>query len=250
MNKTVIMRLLFAVIVLGTIALQTSGPVMAQDAQPLMQSQPQLEQQVPPPVQEVRKRLFLTGAFGFGFASVDIGTTTNGEQVSISGGGGAGLGAGFGAGLTQSLDLDFELGGHVSVLTPATSNAKGSFSRSFLLATLKHKMPTSDTGRFKFGLGLGAYNNGTLDIDARDAGSNHVIVKYKNTLGVHLTGEFERFIGQRTSIQLGGRMYFVKYKAKSLSDNGSAVPIDTLKSGMKELNGNGLDLMIGISQYF
>jgi hypothetical protein len=115
---------------------------------------------------------------------------------------------------------------------------------------MKHKMPTSDTGQIKFGVGLGTYINGKLDIDTRDAGGNHFVVKYDNSLGVHLTGEFERFIGRNTSLNVGARMYFVKYKAESVTDNGASVSVDSLKSNVKEFNGNGLDFMIGLSRYF
>ncbi len=251
MNKTFFLRSLFGVIVSGAIALQSAGPALAQETQP----EPQLEMQVPPPPPPLvdtagRMRLFLTGDLGFGFDSTDVGTTTNGDRVSISGAGGLGVGVGFGYGLSRNLDLDFDLGAQVSAITPAVSNAEGFFARSFLLATMKYKMPTSDTGQLKFGAGLGAYINGKLDIDTRDAGGRHTVVKYKNSPGVHLTGEFERFIGRNTSLNVGARMYFVKYKAKSVTDNGATGSVDFLKSSVKEFNGNGLDFMVGISQYF
>jgi hypothetical protein len=254
MNRTFILRSLFGVIVFGAIALQSAAPATAQEAQPESQQQLQLQVPPPPPPPLVntagRMRFFLTGDFGFGFDSTDVGTTTNGDKVSISGAGGLGAGVGFGYGLSRNLDLDFELGAQASAIRPAVSNAEGFFSRSFLLATMKYKMPTSDTGQLKFGVGLGAYSNGKLDIDARDAGGRHTVVKYDNSPGVHLTGEFERFIGQNTSLTVGAKMYFVKYKAESVTDSGASVSVDSLKSNVKEFNGNGLDLMVGLSRYF
>jgi hypothetical protein len=274
MNRKYLFALLFGVVVFGLIVLQSAGSAQAQEAQPQSQQQPveqqapppspqpQVEQQVPPPppppaVQTLppvntagKMRLFLTGALGFGFDHVDVGVTTSGEQVKISGGGGAGIGIGLGFGLSPDFDLDFDLGVQASAISPAVANTKGSFTRSYLLATIKRKIPTSESGQFKIGLGLGSYNNGKLDIDTRDAGGFHDVVEYKNALGFHVTGEFERFIGQTTSINLGAKMYFVKYEAKSWTQNGVAFPVDSLNGDVKDFNGNGLDFMLGFNVYF
>ncbi len=260
MNRKSLLQSLFGVVVFGLIVLQSAGPAQAQETQPQSQP-PQLEQQVPPPPPPViqalppvntagKMRLSLGAALGFGFDHVDVGITSGGEQVTISGGGGAGIGLGLGFGLSQDFDLDFDLGVQASVITPAVANAEGSFSRSFLLVTLKRKIPTSDSGQFKVGLGLGSYNNGKLDVDLTDAGKPHYVYEYKNALGFHVTGEFERFIGQTWSINLGAKMYFVKYKAKSFTQNGVSFPVDNQPSDVKDLNGNGLDLMLGINMYF
>ncbi len=261
MNRKYLFQSLIGIVVFGSIVLQSAGPVQAQEAQTQPQS-PQLEQQAPPPpplpvIQTLppvntagKMKLFLTGALGFGFDRVDIGVTTGGEKVTISGGGGAGLGLGLGFGLSPDFDLDFDLGVQASTITPSVANAKGSFTRSYLLATLKRKIPTSDTGQFKVGLGLGSYNNGKVDLDLTDAGGPHTIVNYDNALGFHVTGEFERFFGPTTSVNLGARMYFVKYKAKSETVNGAAADVNNLTGDVKELNGNGMDVLIGINVYF
>ncbi len=274
MNRKHLFTSLFSVVIFGLIILQSAGPAQAQEAQPQSQNQPveqqaplpspqpQAEQQVPPPppppgVQTLppvntagKTRLFLTGALGLGFDHADVGTTTSGEQVKISGGGGAGIGFGLGFGLSPDFDLDFDLDVQASVLSPAVANATGSFTRSSLLATIKRKIPTSESGQFKIGLGLGSYINGKLDIDAIDAGGFHDVVEYKNALGFHVTGEFERFIGRTTSINLGAKMYFVKYEVKSWTHNGVESSVDSLPSDVKDLNGNGLDFMLGFNLYF
>ena len=271
MNRKCLFQSLLGIIVFGWIVLQSAGPAQAQEAQPQSQqqpvgqqapAQPQVQQQVPPPpppqaaqtlppVNTAGKmRLFLTGALGFGFDHADVGVTTGGEEVKISGGGGAGIGFGLGFGLSTDFDLDFDLGGQVSTLSPPVTNADGSFARSYLLATIKRKIPTSESGQFKIGLGLGSYMNGKLDVDASHALGAHEIVQYDNALGFHVTGEFERFIGQTTSINLGAKMYFVKYKARSWTHNGIAQPVDNLPSNVKDFNGNGLDFMLGFNVYF
>jgi hypothetical protein len=271
MNRKDLFPLLFGVVVFGWIVLQSARPAQAQEAQPQSQqqpvgqqapAQPQVQQQAPlppppqaaqtlPPVNTAGKmRLFLTGSLGFGFDHVDVGVTTSGEQVKISGGGGAGIALGLGYGLSPDFDLDFDLGVQASVISPAVANATGSFTRSYLLATIKRKIPTSESGQFKIGLGLGSYSSGKLDVDASNALGSHEVVEYNNALGFHVTGEFERFIGQTTSINLGAKMYFVKYKARSWTHNGVAFPVDSLKSDVKDFNGNGLDFMLGFNVYF
>jgi hypothetical protein len=269
-----VMQSLLSLMFVSAVVLCGVFPVQAEEAaQP--QPTPQVQQQVPPPppaqqqMQQAqtpppydynsimspantvgKTRLFATGALGFGFDSINLGNTNAGDKVSISGGGGLGLGIGAGYGLSKDFDLDFDLGVQVSTLTPAVSNATGSFARSFLLATIKRKIPTSETGQFKVGFGLGLYNNGKLDLDTRDAGGNHEIVKYDRALGLHITGEFERFIGRATSVNIGAKMYFVTYKANSYTVDGASIPTDGLKSEVKNVNGNGLDFLVGINQYF
>ncbi len=282
MNRKHLLQLMLSVIIFGSIILQSAAPAQAQEPQPQSQQQP-VEQQAPPPppppqseqpapplprqyreqappppiVQTLppvntagKMRLFLQGALGFGFDHVDVGVTTGGDEVTISGGGGAGIGFGLGYGLSPDFDLDFDIGVQASTISPAVSNAEGSFTRSFLLVTLKRKIPTSESGQFKVGLGFGSYNNGKLDVDLTDAGGPHDVIEYKNALGFHVTGEFERFIGQTTSINLGAKMYFVKYKANSWTHNGAAASVDNLNSNVKDFDGNGFDFLLGINVYF
>ncbi len=283
MNRKKILRSLFGVIAFGAIVLQSAAPIQAQEMQPPPPPPPGYEQQAPPPLpppppppspyqRQVlppqlqlqapppprppidttgKMRLSLSAAVGFGFDPVDVGRTNDGDKVTISGGGGFGIDLGLGFALTPIIDLDFDLGGQQSTLTPSVTNADGTFDRSFLLATVKFKVPTSETGQFKWGFGLGSYNNGKLDIDTTGAiNGAHTIVKYDDALGVHLTGEFERFIGPATSVNFGAKMYFVKYKAKSVTNNGATVPVSGLGSDVKDFDGSGMDFMIGINQYF
>jgi len=194
-------------------------------------------------------RLSLNGALGFGFDKVDVGTTTKGDTVSISGGGGAGGSAGIAFGLSRSLDLDLDLGFQVSGLTPAVDNAEGSFTRGLFLATLKYKMPTSDTGQFKFGVGLGAYFGGKMKFELTDFPSKEE-VDYDPAVGLHLTGEFERFIRPNLSINIGAKIYFVEYEAKTYKVNSVDLPVSALKDEIRNLNGSGMDLLLGINLYF
>lgn len=276
--KKALVRSLFRGIVIGAIVLHFAGSVLAEEAQPTQPqaqqpvtptqpTQPQVQQtqsqsaptqaQQPAPAIEAstmingegKKRLYLFGDIGFGFEHPEVGQAS-GDSVKISAGGGVGGGVGFGYGLSKSFDLDLELGVQASTINPPVSNATGAFTRSFLLGTIKYKVPTADTGRFKFGAGIGSYGSGKLDVDTVDAGGSHVIVKYENAVGVHMTGEFERFISPTTSVNIGAKMYFVTYKAKSMTINGAVASVDTLPGSEKNYNGSGFDFMIGISKYF
>ena len=196
-------------------------------------------------------RLWLNGALGFGFANVDVGVTTGGETVSLRGGGGIGLGAGAGYGLSRKFDLDVDLGFQLSGESPAVDNATASFGRGFLLATIKYKIPTSDSGQFKLGLGVGEYFGGKLDVDTRSgAFGHHDIVKYNSATGFHCTGEFERFLRPNLSFSLGAKVYFVKYKADSYTRNDLELPVSTLPDKERNLDGSGMDVMISLSTYF
>ena len=196
-----------------------------------------------------RVRLSLNGELGFGFDKIDVGKTTSGDTVSISGGGGAGGGAGIGFGLSRNLDLDIDLGFQASGLTPAVDNANGSFTRGYFLATLKYKIPTSDTGQFKLGAALGTYFGGKLKFERTDMYFSEE-VEYDPAVGLHLTGEFERFIRPNVSFNLGAKIYFVEYKAKSYTHNSAVQPLSNLRDDVRNLNGSGMDFLIGINVYF
>jgi hypothetical protein len=197
-----------------------------------------------------KTRLSLHGVMGFGFDQIDVGKTTSGDTISISGGGGLGGGAGIAFGLSRSLDLDLDLGFQAGGLTPAVDNAEGSFTRGYFLATLKYKKPTSDTGQFKFGVGLGTYFGGKMKIERTDVFFSKEEVDYDPAVGLHFTGEFERFIRPNVSFNVGAKIYFVEYEAKSYKLNSVDVPVSSLKEDVRNLNGSGMDFMIGINMYF
>lgn len=187
---------------------------------------------------------------GGGFRSIDVGTTTSGKAVKVSGGGGAGLALTAGYGLSENLEFDVSLGGQSSTERPAVENADASFSRGFLRATLKYLVPVRDRVRFKFGGGVGTYGGGELDIDTtRIAGGSRDIVKYDSAGGVHLVGEFEGLIRNDITFVAGIRFYSVKYKANAYEHNGAAIPVSSLPDNVRNLDGGGADIFIGIAIY-
>jgi len=198
-----------------------------------------------------KMKLEISAMIGGGSKSIDLGTTTSGDAVKVSGGGGAGLAITAGYGLSEHLEFDLSLGGQASTEQPAVDNADASFTRGFLRATLKYLVPVRDRIRFKFGGGVGTYGGGELDVDTtRVAGGSRNIVKYDSAGGVHLVGEFEALIRNEFTFVAGLRLYSVTYKASSYERNGVAQPVSVLPDDVRNLDGGGADLFIGLAKYF
>lgn len=193
-------------------------------------------------------RVGLAGAVGSGFSKPVVGTTTSGEKVTLSGGGGIGGEFNAGYGISRVLDAEASIGFQQSELSEDVSNASGTFKRSYLLATLKYKIPVSDSAQVRLGGGIGYYMSPIFDFDARRAESTRTIIKYDNAIGFHLTGEFERMINT-FSITIGGKYYNVSYNAKSVK---IVVPLPTsgLKDEFRNYDGSGFDVTFGVNKYF
>jgi len=197
-------------------------------------------------------RLQFEGALGVGLDSSKVGVTTGGDDVKISGGGGAGFGVSLGYGISRSFDIDCTLGVQFSGLQPAVDNADGSFTRSFLLATAKYKVPIRENLQLKFGLGAGYYMAGELDVDIDPGvlGGGHWVVDYKNAVGVHATGELEIALRSNLMLAVGLKYYMVTYKADKATVNGVSQPVSSLKDEYREFNGDGVDVTVGLGILF
>jgi hypothetical protein len=197
-------------------------------------------------------RLQLEGYLGFGLDSIKVGETSGGEDVKISGGGGFGGGATLGYGLSRSVDIDGTLGFQVSGLLPAVENARGTFSRSFLLATVKYKIPFRENLQWKLGAGVGYYMGGELDIDIDQGILNggHTVVDYKNATGFHATGELEIALQRNLVLAVGLKYYKVDYKAETATFNGISVPVSSLTDEYRNFNGDGVDVTVGFGILF
>jgi hypothetical protein len=256
-------------IVLFVLVISVSGTAIAQTGEQLA---PALKTEEPPPAPVVetrdasntlitpgvplntakKLRLQLEGYLGFGLDSTKVGVTSGGDDVKISGGGGFGGGATLGYGLSRSIDIDATLGAQVSGLTPAVENATGTFGRTFLLATVKYKLPIRENLQWKFGVGAGYYMGGKLDIDI-DLGvlnGGHTVVDYKNATGFHATGELEVALQRNLVLAMGLKYYHVTYTADKASFNGISQPVSSLKSEFKDFNGDGVDITVGLGVLF
>ena len=81
------------------------------------------------------------------------------------------------------------------MLSKKLENADGSFSRTFLLGTLRYKIPITSKSSINIGGGAGYYMSGKLDIDASQIESGgHNIYEYENTSGIHVISEYEHFL--------------------------------------------------------
>ncbi len=196
-----------------------------------------------------RFRLEPALAFGFGLSSVDLGTTTDGQSIEISGGGGLGVSLTAGYGLSRSFDLDVGLGYQKSELTPYNvENASASFDRTFLLFTLKYKVPVQDRYQFKFGAGAGYYYPGELDINTTGLfGGSHDVVQYDDAVGYHATAEWEIFFTRDLSLVVGGKYYYVTYREVSGTMNG--VPGFFTDGRVRDLGGSGFDFTASLAFY-
>jgi len=188
---------------------------------------------------------------GSGLSSVDVGTTNTGETVKISGGGGSGFSLTIGYGLTRIFDIDATLGSQESKFIPPVKNASGTFKRNIAGVTLKYKIPLSDTSQMKIGAGLGSYRSGEMNMNTSDIpGGSHVAVHYGSALGKKFSVEYEGFGSHSLSFLIGLKYYMVTYAASSASLNGASRPTGALIDDLKNLNGNGVDLTIGLAYYF
>jgi len=248
----------------GRIALaqtaEPSAPAGKVEELPLLPSQPQAQPEQAAPVVKPgeplntanKLRLQLEGYLGFGLDSNKVGVTSGGDDVKISGGGGFGGGATLGYGLSRSVDIDATLGAQVSGLTPAVNNATGTFGRTFLLATMKYKIPIRENLQWKFGVGAGYYMGGKLDIDIDQGVLNggHTIVDYKNAAGFHATGELEIALQRNLVLAVGLKYYHVTYTADKVSFNGTSRAVSSLSSEFRDLKGDGVDVTAGIAVLF
>lgn len=187
-------------------------------------------------------------SFGQGLEEIDLATTTDGDTVSISGGGGAGIGITAGYGLSSSVDIDLTFGYAETLMTPSVDNGDGSFDRTFILATLKYRIPVSNRFHIKLGGGAGYYLPGELDINLTNAGGWHDVVKYKNSVGAHAVAEFEFFFSKKLAINAGLKYYSVTYKEESGTRNGA--PGYFTGSKVEKLDGSGVDFMLSLAKYF
>lgn len=188
---------------------------------------------------------------GGGLDSVDVGTTTDGESISLSGGGGLGLAFGLGYGVSHGKDIDLAVGVQESSLIPSVGNAEGTFMRSYLLVTLNYKVPFSATKQIRHGIGLGYYVGGEYDVDSSQIPfGGHTVVEYDNALGFHLSAEIEAFHSGGWSNYLRLRLYYVEYSASTATMNGLSFPVEWLVDDIRELNGSGIDIILGLARYF
>ena len=203
-----------------------------------------------------RFSLGLSGFLGQGIDDIDVGKAENGKTISISGGGGVGGALTLGFDFSSNTGIDVSIGMQHSVLSPKVSNMEGSFNRTFLLSTVKYKIPVhmfSHPSQVNIGCGIGYYIPGKLDIDGSKVtnGGEHDIVEYDSAIGMHIIGEYEVFFVEGWSFMVGIKYSAVKYDANSVKRDGDSYPVAAITNGkVRELDGSGIDLILGVARYF
>lgn len=197
-----------------------------------------------------RTRLEFLLAGGLGLDNPTVGVTTSGEDVSLSGGGGAGALLTIGRGIRENWDIDITLGYQMSLLTPEPEGADGGFTRSMALLTMKYRSRVADRAWVKYGFGAGYYMPGKYELDDP---SQPLEVEYKAAPGVHLSVEYETVLGKESttmSFVFGLKYYWVVYEAESAKILGMDVLPSRLPRELRDLDGSGVDVIIGLAAYY
>jgi hypothetical protein len=192
---------------------------------------------------------------GAGIEKHEVGRTTDNDEISISGGGGVGGKLIFGYRLSPKLDLNLGIIIQNSSLKPNVKNADGKFFRTALIANMKYRIQIFSSSLINLGGGFGYYFPGDLDIDVSEiSGGAHNIYGYDNSLGFHLLAEYEGFFRKDISWSIGLQYSTVSYDIKSAKSNGITIPLDQLPASVRdevgELDGGGVDLLLGVNYYF
>jgi hypothetical protein len=205
-----------------------------------------------------KMRIEASGVFGRGLDYEMIGYTygTN-EPIRLSAGGGAGPNLSVGFGKSKYLDIDVTAGLQTSANRLNVWNSETTFERKYLLGTFKLKFPMKTKEgqvkkQAKLGVGAGYYFGATMLSTYESPHSlakTYTEIKYKDTIGYHMTAEFEIIYPSNWSFVVGLRAYYVMYEQESYSYNGpDPFPASTLEN-YEQMNGSGLDLKIGIGKY-
>jgi hypothetical protein len=194
---------------------------------------------------------------GGGFEQLNTGiVTSNGEQVKLSPGGGVGIGIQLGYLLLSShWDFSIALSRQWSTMTPPVSNAEGTFSRTLIEPMVKYIITFKDKNKsVNLGAGILFAQSGKTDLDAgKIQGGAHNIYSYSDATGLLIAAEY---LARRKNFgfHIGLKYYSVNYELASISSNGVNIPLavipPSLISDIREIDGSGVDLVIGIGFYF
>ena len=202
-----------------------------------------------------RVELSLIG--GSGFKKFDVGKTMEDEIVTISPGGGFGGKLSLGYCITSSFNINVEFGGQSGGLSKKVENAKGSYSRTYFLGTLRYRIPITDVSSINIGSGAGYYTSGKLDVDmSKVEGGAHNIYEYKNTTGINVFCEYEHlipsfsFLDAIWSWSVSLKYYNLTYKLDKVTSDGKSIQLTSLPASLqnesKEIDGSGLDIIFSI----
>ncbi|MGC8823158.1 MAG: DUF2846 domain-containing protein [Bacteroidales bacterium] len=192
-------------------------------------------------------RLGISFGLGGGFASIPVVKINDNKESNISFGGGFVFGFKYGYELSKYFDLAFDACYQFSSLSPTINNGDVTFKRWIFSLTPSLIIPISDgeTMRIKLGAGIDGYVENSLNFHlSKISGGFSEDWSYKNTAGYHVSVIFEMNASSNWSFNYGLKWYTVSY---SFESGGLHYPTD---NNLKEPNGSGIDLVVGIYYHF
>jgi len=190
---------------------------------------------------------------GKGMSDIQTGIkTTTGKDVVLSAGGGGFYEFDLGYNVNKSCDISFLVATSSSHLNPRLSNVPGSFTRTLFGGYISYIVPVTDRAFFNLSAGILYASNPVLDIDASQLkGGGHNIYSYNSALAPMAQIEYEKFGKKKfVSWSIGLQYYNVAYSVKSVTSNGTSVPVSALPSSfdiIKNMDGSTININIGIS---
>jgi hypothetical protein len=183
-------------------------------------------------------------------ATTVLGVTTNSvESIYTRFGGGNGFLITYGFSPIQQLELTASFGAQWATIDKGdVEPAKGNFGRGLTLATAYYVLPFVAHGHgptFLIGAGGGIHNGGKLDLDLTDiTGGTHSVLTFNTPApGWHIVGGLEQ---REDPVSIGFRAgyYSVAYELKSMTENGVAVPLNTVRSEFRNPSGDAFNLTL------
>lgn len=195
-----------------------------------------------------KSRLGLNLIFGGGLTKTAMYYTNKGDSY-ISTGGGYGIGLKYGYEITNLIDIAFDFNYQFSLLNPYLNNATSTFKRGYISISPSFIIPLRDGDRmrFKIGGGYDFYFDNMLIIGGKNVpnGGFNDTWNYDITSGWHACVNYELNFSDKMSFDFGLKYYNVKYKFKSSS---LMYPKDD--SGLKNPDGSGVDILMGVFYHF
>jgi hypothetical protein len=195
-----------------------------------------------------KSRIGVNLAFGGGLHSTAM-FYTNVGNASLSSGGGYGIGAKYGYEITNYLDIALDFNYQFSFLIPYLNNATSTFKRGYISITPSYIIPLQDGERMRLKIGGGYdyyFDNMVIigGINVPNGGFNDTW-KYDKTSGWHACVNYELNFSDKMSLNFGVKYYNVKYSFKS-----SSLMIPSDDSGLKNPDGSGVDILMGVFYHF
>ncbi|MCP4160063.1 MAG: outer membrane beta-barrel protein [Deltaproteobacteria bacterium] len=192
-------------------------------------------------------KIALDGMVGVGFEEYDFGKDAHNDDIEFYGGGG-GVGGQLTLGLCllDRLDLDISAG-YQKYNDELEHHYDISFRRFIYQATLKYELARFDSSNIKIGIGAGIYGEPRLN---KIIEGNQQYIEYDDAVGYHAVVEYEILFEDNWAVTFGLKGYTVEYEAEKYTQNSTQTSLSSLDSKLRDFNGDGIDLLVGVVRYF